>query len=254
MSEYFYTPALPSDGPAEIALPMEEANHAATVLRVSEGDRLHIIDGHGQRGQGTVAAVSKGRRSEVLVTIDSVTSLPPCSPAVHLFVGVTKHKQMNLIIRQATELGVNVIHPILTDYTIAKPTKQNKIEHWQKEAIAAMKQSGNPFIPRIQAPVGFHTALTNWNGPGFFGGIPEDESSSLSPTQHVTPAELSLWIGPEGGFSEEENNALKENRLVPICVGQWILRVETAVVALLAVLMSQCQNNASRIANDYVNP
>lgn len=233
-----------------MALPPEEANHAATVVRISEGDNLHVIDGHGQRGKGTVTAVSKGRRSEVHLSIDSVTSLPHPSPEVHLYVGVAKHKQMNLIIRQATELGVNEIHPILTDYTVAKPTKENKIDHWQKEAIAAMKQSGNPFLPSIHPPDGFYTALANWNGPGFFGGVPEDESEHSSATLHVMPRELSLWIGPEGGFTEKETDALKENQLIPLCVGQWILRVETAVVALLGMLMSHPQDNVSGIKDD----
>ena len=73
---------------------------------------------------------------------------------------------------------------------------------------------------------------------GFFGAVPRAEDARTEPFPY-TPSRLSLWVGPEGGFSPEEEQALRAKGLIPLTVGPWILRVETAVTALLGSLLTQ---------------
>lgn len=230
----FHLPVIPEVGEV-VALPPEEARHAATVLRLRAGDELTLLDGAGTVAAAEVAELGGGRRPDMVCRIVKREVLSPPALRVRLYVAPPRGKTSGLVLRTATELGVWRITPILCEYGVARP--EGDKASWRAELVAAGKQSGNAFIPELDAPVAFAAALRQAAEPGVFGAVPR----SGSPGEQDLPAvgELGLWIGPEGGFSATEEEALHASRLVPLTVGRWILRVETAVPALLGYLAAK---------------
>ncbi|MDX9979316.1 MAG: RsmE family RNA methyltransferase, partial [Lentisphaeria bacterium] len=161
-------------------------------------------------------------------------AVAPPSLRIRLYVAPPRGKTTALALRAAVELGVWRITPILCEYGVARP--EGDKASWRAELVAAGKQSGNAFVPELDAPVAFAAALAQ-AGPGVFGAVPR--SGSPGEKDLPTAGELGLWIGPEGGFSAAEEEALHAARLVPLTVGRWILRVETAVPALLGYLAAK---------------
>lgn len=139
---------------------------------------------------------------------------------------------MGRIVRQATELGVATIVPILCRYSVSRPA-QGATHSWELDAKAALKQSGNAWLPEISPPVAFADALSSSSGPVVYGAVPIADAEA-PPEALPGSGDISVWVGPEGGFAAEELRALEEAGGQPLCVGPHVLRVDTAVCAVLA--------------------
>ena len=154
-----------------------------------------------------------------------------------LYVAPPRNKNMDTVLKSATELGVARIVPVICRYAVSRPDA-SAATSWSQTLVTAMKQSGNPWLPELDAPIAFSDALSASDDDGFFGAVPREDDLRTSSLPY-TPSRLSLWVGPEGGFSPEEEQALRTKGLIPLTVGPWILRVETAVTALLGSLLTQ---------------
>ncbi|MCF7853821.1 MAG: 16S rRNA (uracil(1498)-N(3))-methyltransferase [Candidatus Pacebacteria bacterium] len=232
----FFCPTIPAEGEC-VSLSDEEAGHAVRVLRAQPGDRLVLLDGVGTRADGLVTDVGTyGRRSSLTCCVEKRECIVPSRRRIRLVVAPPRSKQMSLIVRQATELGVWRISPVICEYAVARP-KAGSIHQWRREAVAAMKQSGNDFLPQFEAAADFGDLIATRSGGGLYGDSGDDEEFVDGVEESLKGAdEMAVWIGPEGGFAEEEKAALQNSGFVPVKVGRWTLRVETAVPALLGWL------------------
>lgn len=231
----FFCETIPEAG-AECLLPPAESQHACRVLRLGEGDALDIVDGAGGRAVAELVRFAGRRRApEAVVRIGQRGADSPARPRCTLFLAPPRARQMSDCIRMSTEFGVASIVPVICDYSVARPDA-GACSHWRAEAIAALKQSGNSFLPEIGEPVPFGEALAALSGLSF-RGAPEAAGGVLPDVGQA--ADVSLWIGPEGGFSDAENAALGAAGVIPVRVGRWILRVETAVPALIGWLFGK---------------
>ena len=229
----FHVPEIPDAG-ACLSLPPEEAHHAAKVLRLEVGDALALLDGAGNRAEAAVASVAGGRHPEVACRVASREAVAPPRLRIRLCVAPPRGKTTALVLRAAVELGVWRITPILCQYSVARPD-QDKAS-WRAELVTAMKQSGNPFLPALDAPCPLAEALVAAKGePGVFGAVPGAGDAAVPPLPRE--GDVGLWVGPEGGFSPSEETLLRDHGFVPVTVGRWILRVETAVPALLGHML-----------------
>jgi 16S rRNA (uracil1498-N3)-methyltransferase len=208
-----------------VSLSASESRHLCQVLRARCGDRIILLDGRGKVAQATLYSVSK---RTVLCRIDRCETLPAPSPTLSVFVATPRGKAMGRLVRQATELGVAQIVPILCENSVARPDAKT-CATWESEGREACKQSGNPYLPQIEAPIALSDALARWPIPGFVATAPR-HASGAHPASDIGDA-CSLWIGPEGGFSDSEQDALLGSGLTPLLIGNWVLRVETALVA-----------------------
>ncbi len=236
----FFTPNIPDTG-EYFDLDVDESAHAVRVMRLQPGDPLGLLDGCGTRAQAVVDEIRGGRRNQVVACqVQQREVVPTPVLHVHLHVAPPRAKQMSQVIREATELGVWSITPVICDYSVSRPAADVQ-PHWQAEAVAACKQSGNPFLPVIKPPIAFSDALAaTAHLPGVFGEIPSPESRSIAPAMAPPlTGDITLWVGPEGGFSEAEKQQLLEHKHLPVSAGDWILRVETAVAALLGWLYAR---------------
>jgi 16S rRNA (uracil1498-N3)-methyltransferase len=236
----FHLPEIPETG-ACVTLPVEEARHAAKVLRLRVGDGLVLLDGRGSRADAVVDTMDAGRRPEVLCRIVNRDAVAEPELKLRLYVAPPRGKTAALVLRAAVELGVWRITPILCQFGVAKPDGDKA--SWHAELVTAIKQSGNAFLPVLDTPLAFADALANADEPAVFGAVPR--MAGAPPAPLPSSGELGVWIGPEGGFSEGEEDALYERGFLPLTVGRWILRVETAVPALLGHVLGQAGGRAT---------
>lgn len=235
----FFCPDIPAAG-REATLEGEEAQHALRVLRLREGEALRLIDGHGTRARAEITnTAGRNRHSSLTCRIlDRQTWAPPrCR--LHLLIAPPRAKLMAQIVRDAVELGVWRISPVICEFSVAKPEPGSSLVHWRAEAVAAAKQSGNPFLPAIDPPRPLAAALADAGAPGFYGALPEPGHTAvpMQPNAGVTPENIPVFVGPEGGFSAAERAVLAAAGHRPIALGSWTLRVETAVTAMIGFLL-----------------
>jgi len=231
----FFCPDIPAPG-REALLDGEEARHALRVLRLQEGELLRLIDGRGNRASAQVlGAAGRNRRSALICRIlDRQTWFPP-RRRLHLLIAPPRAKFMAQIIHVAVELGAWRISPVVCEHSVARPEADAGSAHWQAEAVAAGKQSGNPFLPTLDPPRPLAVALTEVATPGFYGALPD--SAPAAATLPAGEGIIPVWIGPEGGFSRAEQAALAAAGHRPLALGSWTLRVETAATAIIGYLV-----------------
>jgi 16S rRNA (uracil1498-N3)-methyltransferase len=228
----FFCQSIPGNGQSA-ELDANESRHAQTVLRVRVGDLVGLLDGEGVAATAEITGIG-GRRDPVVYTVLERRELDPPTPAIHLHIAPSRTKGMNAVIRQATEMGIASVTPVITERSVSKPDDQT-LGAWRNQAVEACNQSGNPFLPELHPPTPLAVALAS-AVPGYYGAVPEDTGNG---PDHQTPLTshqaLALFIGPEGGFTDDEI-ALLNSRLQPLCVGPYILRVETAVTGCISVI------------------
>ncbi len=219
-------------------LPAAAARHAQ-VLRLQPGAVLDLFDGQGGAWQAQVLAM--GRQS-VQVRAEAQRPLSP-RPArsVTLAVGMPANERMDWLIEKATELGVTRVVPLLTQRTVVRLSGERadkRLAHWQAIAAGACEQSGRDHLPQIE-PV---QTLAQWlkasaHAPtlgvrmrlSLAAGATHWTRFALAPN-----AALCAALGPEGGWSEDEETALDQAGFAAVSLGPTVLRAETAALTVLA--------------------
>lgn len=216
----------------------EDGKHIAKSLRMKIGESLILCDGQGTDYSCTISAIEQ---EQVTVAIQSSTptkSEPTIS--VTLYQGLPKADKMDSIVQKAVEMGVTRIVPVLTDRCVSRPDEksaQKKVDRWQKIANEAAKQSGRGILPTVFPIIDFATAVKQATAEStvlFFyegGGHPLNRIVD-KPCMHY-----SIFIGPEGGFAQDEVTLAIKQGAQKATLGPRILRTETAPIAALAAIM-----------------
>lgn len=218
----------------EVLLAKDEGNHLSRVLRIQKGDALELLDGKGGRFASICLEVD---RNQVRVLVSKVEKIAPCNPQTRMAIALGKGNKWEEIIRPLTELGINRLTPLKTERTegaFPRAKLKDKKERWLKIAREACKQSGNPWLPVFDSPVDFKEIVRSPE-PG-----EERWMASLCKAMPVKKFGgdanlLSIFIGPEGGWSQREEVFGKNAGLSVLSLGRHVLRVETAAVSALAV-------------------
>lgn len=217
---YFYLDHALSAGHT-VALPKPLQRRLTGVLRLKPGQELAVFNGRDGVFQATLADAAT---LAVQTQLSPFTPLPSC----RLWVGLPKKETFDRVLRQATEMGVTEIQPLLTEFTV--PTKLN-LERVQAILIEAAEQCERQDLPALHAPIPLPQALKNLTEP--LAWAYERLAATPAP---VKPCR-GVLIGPEGGFSSTEIELLQQHpQIQPISLGKTILRVDTAVVAGLSSL------------------
>lgn len=211
----------------------DSLNHIKNVFRYKVGDVLTLCDGEGT----DYKAVIEEENSEFIRAkiIESYETNSEPSVNITLYQGIPKATKMDLIIQKNVEIGINRIVPVICERTIvkfnSKKDEEKKVERWQKIAKEASKQSGRGIIPTIEEPIKLKDALNRCSNYDL-AIIPyekEFDNTLKSVLRENTKAkEICIFIGPEGGFSEQEIELAKQNNVIPVTLGNRILRTETA--------------------------
>jgi 16S rRNA (uracil1498-N3)-methyltransferase len=234
----FYCPeALPESGLFE--LPSNAAHHALRVLRLRINDPVQIFDGTGRACDASLAEISgkhvhinifKVCKSQAAITLPIVLAQAMCSS-----------EKMDWIIQKATELGATEIQPVQTQRSVAKLTSERvekRTEHWRGVVIAACEQSGRNDLMQVHAPVDFsHWLASQRDTPGSkFILLPDGAVALHANAKPQIP--VTLLIGPEGGFTQDEALMAKQTGFIPVALGPRVLRTETAAIAGITALQT----------------
>jgi 16S rRNA (uracil1498-N3)-methyltransferase len=205
------------------------------VLRLSTGNEVGVFDGRGREWVGRVAAANKN-----VVEIELIgesTPIPEPPVRVTLGVGLLKGDQMDVVVRDATMLGVAEIAPIVTDHA-AVSARAVRADRWRRVAVASAKQCRRAVVPKVRSAATLNEILTGTRDsqqliclePGATG----IEATPL--TALARPSTVLLLVGPEGGWSAAEIATAREAGAQAISLGPRTLRAEAAPAVALAGL------------------
>ncbi|MDD4169730.1 MAG: 16S rRNA (uracil(1498)-N(3))-methyltransferase [Desulfotomaculaceae bacterium] len=217
--------------------------HITKVLRLRPGENLICMDG---RGKSYLVEIEKFFMGEVICTVQKEIPAPAASPLrVTLVQGIPKGDKMDLIIQKGTELGVNLVIPLLCERTVVKLDEAKtlmRLKRWQRIALEAAKQCRRIDVPEICRPKGWEQVWTTLS-PGAATLILWEEEVEYSFKeffrQHPELKAINIFIGPEGGFTREEVERTRFHGVRPVTLGPRILRTETAGLAVLALVQYQ---------------
>ena len=236
MQHFFVVPDQVRDGYIEIT--GSDVNHMKNVLRMRTGEQLEISDGNNKK---YLCEIESLEADKVTARILEERELPS---KLYLFQGLPKSDKMELIIQKAVELGVWEVIPVATKRAVVKLDQKKaakKRERWSGISESAAKQAGRNVIPEIKQVMNFQEALSYAKSLDVLL-IPYELAEGMQDTkeriQAIQPGQsVGIFIGPEGGFEQEEVKLAMEAGAYPITLGRRILRTETAGMTMLSVLM-----------------
>lgn len=236
----FYVPKDNVKG-KEILVEGEEAHHILDVMRLEEGDEVVVFDGTGKEYQGVIEESNK-KTKHILVVVESVREKSPNTlPEITLAQALPKKGKMDYIAEKATELGVSEILPVVTARSIVRPdekSKVKKVERWRKIAIEASKQCGRMSVPRVGEVTAFKEIkdiLSSYDMV-LMACFSEEALPVKKAISGTRPKKILVLVGPEGGFTPEEIELVREENTKYISLGERVLKSDTAGLFVLSSL------------------
>ncbi|PZV16558.1 MAG: 16S rRNA (uracil(1498)-N(3))-methyltransferase [Leptolyngbya sp.] len=241
-----------------IALTQDQQHYLGRVLRLQAGDRFIAMNGQGQSWLANLIALDDQLQAEIIESVQTHTELPV---RVTLVMALPKGNGFDDVVRQATELGIACIVPVLSDRTLLKPSPQ-KCDRWRRIAQEAAEQSERQHVPILQDPIPFTQSLTH---------LTTSTPNYLCVTRHTAPhllnclltiapsrqplASLSLAIGCEGGWTDAEVEQAIAAGYQPVSLGSRIFRAVTAPIVALSLIAAvyertgDCESFSGEVAH-----
>lgn len=247
MHRFFLSPD--TFGSPRVIIVGEVAEQIHRVLRMRPGDPIILLDGLGYEYRGALHSYRKGD-----VWVDVGERIPVTTEArvsVTLYLSLlNKPDKYEWALQKCTELGAARFVPVVTERSVTHKFSETRRERWARIIREAAEQSGRAVIPVLDDPITMRDALAV--EVQHFSADSGDRHLSLMPevgqnltlrialsSGTLTPATLSLLIGPEGGFTQAEVDSATSSGIIGVTLGPRILRAETAAVASLAVIMAE---------------
>lgn len=227
----------------QIVITGEDAKHIKTVLRKKVGEQITVCDGE---GIDYICSIEHFEQNDIyfdMIEKQICDTEPPVK--IVLYQALPKADKMEWIIQKCVELGIDSIVPVGTEYCVVKlGQKENKkIERWQKIAEAAAKQCGRAKIPMIGNVLSFKEALKQSKElDSVIIAYEKEKNRNLKEfIKNFSGKSIGVFVGAEGGFSEQEIAQAVENGILPITLGKRILRTETAGMITTAILLYEIE-------------
>lgn len=235
---------LPTTGPnnaltegAQLKLPAETAHYLTQVLRLGVGAEVRAFNAEAGEWTCTVALI--GKRG---VSLNCQTRLrpPQAVPQLTLLFAPLKRTTTDWLVEKATELGATHLQPVFTQRTVAETVRLDRLVSIAREAA---EQCERLDVPTIAAPARLDQVISRWpeTAPLFMADETQDARATpmLAALDKAGSGPHAVLIGPEGGFTPAERTYLHQvPGLVPVSLGPFILRAETAAAAALALMVA----------------
>lgn len=220
----------------QLELPPEVAHHI-NVVRMEPGDTLTLFNGDGGEYTAVLTDVQKKKAwAELKLFHPREVELPF---AVTLAQALPEGSKMDWIIEKAVELGVAAIQPLAARRCVVRLSAERaekKLEHWNGIVVSASEQCGRNRLAAVTPPLEFRDWIGRQDLHKRVILTPRATESLADWARHQPAQALTIMVGPEGGFSdEEEAEALKQGAL-PLSIGPRVLRTETAALAAVSIL------------------
>ncbi len=223
----------------EQLITLDEANsrHLLKVLRLRIGESLQLFNGFG----GEYLAILKDtHKQHAIIKVNKYIATENESPLkIHLGQAISRGERMDFAVQKSVELGVDCITPLITErcgVQLSTERISNRLQHWQKVVISASEQSGRCIVPQVFQPCEFADFLKQPKGELCLICHPFTPSKALPDLMGVS--KVTLIIGPEGGFSEQEVIQAEKTGFQSLFLGPRILRTETAALAAITLLQT----------------
>lgn len=219
-----------------------DVNHIRNVLRMKLGEEILISDGEKKEYHCEIKTLDPEYVEALIMFVkEEGLELPS---KVYLFQGLPKNDKMELIIQKAVELGVYAVVPVATKRAVVKlddKKEAKKLVRWQSISESAAKQAKRLIIPEVMPVMSFKEAVA-FSQTMDVRLIPYELAENMAYTRQVLsqikPGQsIGIFIGPEGGFAEEEVELALNSGMETITLGKRILRTETAGMTVLSILM-----------------
>ncbi len=226
--------------PGAFTLPPEASHYVGVVRRLGPGAALVLVD-HEARLEAPATVVGPAARGALVVKAGEPRPSPRLPPReIVLLQGLPKGDKMDSIVRDATELGVARVVPVLAARSqLARAGASGRLERWRRVALEAARQSGRGDVPAIDEPL---EAARAWlaappEGPRL---VLEPDAppfaAALGGPAAAPPAACALAVGPEGGWAPAQLAEARAAGWAPASLGPFVLRTETAAAAALGAL------------------
>lgn len=210
----------------------EEAKHLSRVLRVEPGQMYEISDNEFKY----LAKVSEAHKEAVRFEIVEKFEVERERPQIHLYAAIIKFEHFEWGIEKATELGVDRIIPVQSARTEVGLDKAvaKRLERWRRIALESSQQCRRVFLPEIDGVARLRDVVKVVEGQRLF--LDENREAARLSTFETTGDVVSVLIGPEGGWTDEERAMVTDAGWAPVSLGPRVLRAETSWLTALAVL------------------
>lgn len=236
----FFCP-IPLEAHQTFELPSELAHYALRVLRLKDGAAVTLFNGHG----GQFDAVLQVQGKTAYATLGAHQAVEAELPGrITLMQGLPSGDKMDWIVEKAVELGAYCVIPIAAQRSVVQlnaERRAKRLKHWQRIAQSASEQCGRNQIMKIEAPLTLEACLAARDasaGELLFCDPDVDQplQQVLGSSTKEVVSDITLMIGPEGGWSPEEQQLALRHGAKPLRFGTRIFRTETAGIALIAAV------------------
>ena len=221
-----------------LRLPDHTARHVQ-VLRLKVGDVVTLFNGSGGEYTATLTGIDK-KQVELEVKTFSAREAEPAH-AITLAQGLPEGTKMDWIVEKAVELGATGIQPLMCSRSVIRLDEERaakKMTHWQGIMAAAAEQCGRNRLPMLGTPLRFDQWVAQQSMHRRVLLSPRANESLHAWARHQPAQAITLMIGPEGGWSEDEERLAISHGALCLGLGERILRTETAGIAALAALQA----------------
>ena len=211
----------------------KQHHYLKNVLRIKINDQINVFDGIS--GEWETNVLSINRDNTVLKVKKQIKDLKKSEDIWLIFSPIKKHR-MSLSIEKATELGVSKIIPCISEYTNIRNINSSSLK---ENAIEAAEQSERLDIPKIEHAIDLKDLLTKWPNDRMLVFCDERKEPSELMLKTLLPFKktinkFAVFIGPEGGFSDNEHQMiLKNSNVIAVSLGERLLRSDTAITVSL---------------------
>jgi len=215
----------------------EAVAHHLFVLRLQAGDALTLFNGEGSQYQAELVTLDKRRASARIraeVAFDAELPYP-----ITVAQALPEGSKMDWIVEKAVEMGVAAIVPLAAQRCVVRLSAERaekKMAHWQGIIVAAAEQSGRNRLTRLAPPAAFQDWTAQHDLHRRILLSPRATETLPQWARHQPPQAISLMIGPEGGFTEQEEEVALARGALALGMGTRILRTETAAIAAVSAL------------------
>jgi 16S rRNA (uracil1498-N3)-methyltransferase len=215
----------------------EAVAHHLHVVRQQSGDELVLFNGEGGQARARLAEIGKRRASAEVLEVEAVDVELPFR--MTLAQGLPEGSKMDWIVEKAVELGAAGVIPLAAARSVVKLSgdrADKRLAHWQAVVVSASEQCGRNRLADV-APV---QDVNRWLSTPSTGTrillSPRADASLAQWVRATPPLDVTLLVGPEGGFTDQEEDAARAAGALALSMGPRVLRTETAGLAALAIL------------------
>lgn len=249
MDRFFVEPSQLNLEDKTLYIDGEDVKHISKVLRYGQGDEIEVCDSNGHEYICRIESVDKSRID--LSIVDEVDINRESRIRVSLYQGVPKSTKMEIILQKLTEAGVDEIVLVNTKRSVVNikgDKADKKLDRWERIIYEAAKQCKRGIIPKLRGILSFKEALEDM-GKNDINICPYEVEKSLGIKEALQTGQVKkilenkdevrvgIFIGPEGGFAEEENEMVKAAGIASVTMGPRIFRTETASIVATAITL-----------------